>query len=192
MTKLHRNTTHEQIADSLIRLINSKPRSPTEAEILACLAGCELVDGGANDNHRGPAPHAPRQFAPTGLGREVIRRMPAMIEAMTVRSETVDLEGAPDFDAQLLAAADEAEDCTVRAYREAVDAVLGAANADPGRHVVDLAIVVRAETCEGCQPSEQQESALYLLLRAVLDGVDAPTQDDVCRRLSQDDLAEAA
>jgi hypothetical protein len=60
------NTT--QVADAIIALINSKPRSPTRHEIVAVLAGLTAI----NDNE---------EWKPTRLGHEMLASIPDYAEA---------------------------------------------------------------------------------------------------------------
>jgi hypothetical protein len=59
-------TSDIQIADAIVALINSRPRSPTREEIMAALRG--LVPDNGND---------PPPLAPTELGRALIELLPA-------------------------------------------------------------------------------------------------------------------
>src|SRR5262245_57458776 len=98
MAKLHRNTTHERVADSILTAINSRPRTPTKSELMAVLAGWQLINSAVNDNEPNPEPHVPSrcwQMQPSRLGHRVIQTMRRAIETAIARANTVDVEGMP-------------------------------------------------------------------------------------------------
>lgn len=186
MAKPSKNTTqrNERVADAILDLINAKPRSPTRAELMAALAGWKLVDSAANDNGA-PSPWHPSGLGlrPTQLGLEVMRLMPQWYAALQ-RCPDLVFEDSSDT---LLAA----EVMSRKAYYDALAAVLDAAEAAPVRHIADLAIFIRSETCTCCDLTDDQERAMLLLVRAVLElgGIEAPSQDDIEGMLSPSDRA---
>jgi hypothetical protein len=177
MAKPAQNTTsYGRAAQAVLDLINSKPSSPTRGEIIATLTGLQLI-----------GPPAPGRFAPTKLGLEAIR---TVIEKVRASYAKMDAEGRVT-NAEY-ARLGRVEDVCFTVYDRAVDDVLDAAAAAPWKHLADLAVVVRTETCVGCEPNEQHKAAVALIVERVLGGFDAPTQDDAAARLSAVPLAEAA
>jgi hypothetical protein len=72
-----------------------------------------------------------------------MRRLPAWAEATHVRVRVCDVRGYPEYDAEKLAVADEAEDATSALIQEVGQAILDRPVTELA-HLTDLAIVTRA------------------------------------------------
>jgi hypothetical protein len=114
-------TSIDEAANAILDLINSRPRTPSKAEIAAILAGMQA-----------PA------LAPTELGRELLRRIPAHAAAV---AKDIAANGLLYAYADV-GARDEQVAKDIDAAMEIVDAI----NAQPVTslaHAVDCAIVSR-------------------------------------------------
>src|ERR1700686_4198990 len=78
-------------------------------------------------------------WAPTELGVELMRRLWGFAEAPHVRVNLCDASWAPEYDAEKVAAADEAENATEALIEEMVQAILKRPVTEPA-HLTDLAI----------------------------------------------------
>ena len=84
------------------------------------------------------------RLAPTELGYELLRRMPAYAEAIWKDCRSCDITGHPDYDADKVKTTDAHLEATNARVCEAIAAILDRAAAVPSDHLVDLAIATRA------------------------------------------------
>lgn len=174
MAKHARTTTHEHAADSILALINSRPRSPTKAELMACLAGWELIDSAANDND-GPSP-----WKPSDLGQRLMDNLPRWAVAVQADYAKNDVRGSPDYIGR--EACEQIEDRCLDVYneRDAIrDAILDRIADEPGniaRHLVDLALVINIDdnnlTLEEMDGEQIAKKTIVLAVLAMA-GIDA-------------------
>ena len=151
MTKATSPTsTYEQAADAILQLINSKPRSPTRAELVAALAFQVLA------RLRRLRPRPTKQ--PSALGREVLRRQKLHAAALVKVSRDENEETEREFDE------------TGNAVIVAARAVLGA----PNPSIPDLVATIACLHEEGSEPLPELGQATHMLATAVFSAAGIP------------------
>lgn len=109
----------------------------------------------------------PGTWAPTHLGQEFMRRLPAFAEATYVRCTMCDAKRAPGYDPVKLADANRAENKTDGLVKQAAKAILKRPPTEPA-HLVDLAIVCAAWQPERLEDWEKEDRAYHALVGAIL------------------------
>lgn len=125
---------------------------------------------------------ADNPWAPTKLGVELMKRLWAFAEATYVRVNMVDAEWAPEYDAEKVAAADEAEDEADALLDETVDAILARPVTEPA-HLTDLALAHEAKDDGHAEPATK--ALIEAILRFAGLPQSASTMDGVYKQVAR-------